>query len=172
MTGSGRLSASMDERSRHVGKRVGCAGIVSAAVVTLGLSVHHDLQITAAALGPASIRYQTATFRQEECLYHALRSEVPKGATVYVYSPKYSHTQRLAELSTLWAVPQANLATARWRLSIVPAHGHCSGLALEVCRRLGRCSFWLPALALPITCRPLAWARLSRGWSFPAPSSG
>ncbi|GEM_PF-2217597 len=125
----------MDERSRHVGKRVGCAGIVSAAVVTLGLSVHHDLQITAAALGPASIRYQTATFRQEECLYHALRSEVPKGATVYVYSPKYSHTQRLAELSTLWAVPQANLATARWRLSIVPAHGHCSGLALEVRRR-------------------------------------
>src|SRR5208283_1467887 len=76
MTGSGRSSASMDERSRHVGKRVGCAGIVSAAVVTLGLSVHHDLQITAAALGPASIRYQTATFRQEECLYHALRSEV------------------------------------------------------------------------------------------------
>ncbi len=124
----------MGERSRRIGKCIGCAAIVSAAVVTLGLSVHHDLQITGAALRPATIRHQTALFRQEECLYRAIRSEVPKGAAVYVNSPHWTHTQRLAELSTLWAVPQPSLATAQWKLSLVPARGHCFGLALEVSR--------------------------------------
>ena len=59
---------------------------------------------------------------------------MPKGAAVYVNSAKWQHTQRLAELSTLWAVPQPTLATAQWRLSIVPAHGHCDGLALKAGR--------------------------------------
>jgi hypothetical protein len=134
MTGTRRLSASMSERSRKVAKRIGCIAIASAAAVTIGLSVHHDLQITATVLRPAAVRLQTAVFRQEECLYHAIRSEVPKGATVYVNSPRWQYTQRLAELSTPWAVPQPTLATARWQLSLVPAAGHCSGLALEVRR--------------------------------------
>jgi hypothetical protein len=124
----------MDERSRRVVKRVACAGIVSAAAVTLGLSVHHDAKITAAALAPASIRQQTFLFRQEECLYQAIRRQLPKGATVYVTNPRWEYTQRLAELSTLWAVPQPSLAKAQYRLIIVPARGHCSGLALEVHR--------------------------------------
>jgi hypothetical protein len=124
----------MDERSSRVVKGIACAGIVSAAAVTLGLSVHHDAQITAAALAPASIKQQTFLFRQEECLYHAIRRELPKGATVYVTNPSWEHTQRLAELSTLWAAPQPSLATAQYRLILVPARGHCSGLALEVHR--------------------------------------
>jgi hypothetical protein len=125
----------MGEGSPQIGKRIGSAAIVAAAVVTLGLSVHHDLQFTAEVTTPQWIAGQTAALRQEECIYNATWSQVPKGAPVYVYSPDSYPTQRLAELSTLWAVPQARLATAQWRLSLVPAHGHCGGLALEV-RRL------------------------------------
>ena len=124
----------MGERSRRVGKRIGCAAIASAAAVTLGLSVHHGQQATAAALGPAMSDRQTILFRQEECLYHAIRSTVPKGATVYVDVPYWPLMQKLTELSTLWAVPQPSLATAQYRLSVVPAHGDCSGIALEVRR--------------------------------------
>jgi hypothetical protein len=125
----------MGEGSPQIGKRIVCAAIVAAGAVTLGLSVHHDLQFTAEVTTPQWIAEQTGKLRQEECIYNAIRSQVPKGAAVYVYSPDYYPTQRLAELSTLWAVPQANLANAQWRLSLVPAHGHCDGLALEV-RRL------------------------------------
>jgi hypothetical protein len=133
--------ASVPAGRRHVVKRIGCAVIVSAAAVTLGLSVHHDLQTTAEVLSPASIKDATAADRQEECIYHAIRSELPQGAAVYVNDPvvHWRNFQRLAELSTLWAVPQPSPATARWtvslvrKLSLVP--GHCSGLALEVRRR-------------------------------------
>jgi hypothetical protein len=102
--------------------------------VTLGLSVHHGLQHTATLDQPPNIAKGTAALQQEECLYRAIRSEVPKGATVYVNSAKWQYTQRLAELSTLWAVPQPTLATAQWRLSFVSARGHCAGLALKVSR--------------------------------------
>jgi hypothetical protein len=125
---------SLGGRSRQVSKRVCCAAIVVAAAVTLGLSVHHGLQHTAALDQPSNIAKDTAALQQEECLYRAIRSEVPKGATVYVNSAKWQYTQRLAELSTLWAVPQPTLATAQWRLSFVPARGHCAGLALKVSR--------------------------------------
>ena len=125
----------MGGRSRLSGKRIGCAVIVAVAAVTLGLTVHHDLQFTAKVTTQQWIGVQTADVQQEECIYNAIRSQVPKGAAVYVDSPDFASAQRLAELSTLWAVPQANLATAQWRLSLVPAHGHCGGLALEV-RRL------------------------------------
>lgn len=73
---------------------------MAAAAVTLGLSVHHDLQFTATKDRPSEIAGDTASFRQEECVYRAIRSEVPKGADVYVTSAKWQHTQRLAELST------------------------------------------------------------------------
>jgi hypothetical protein len=124
----------MSERSGQIGKRIGCVAIVAAAAVTLGLSVHHDVQFTASVTTPKWIAEQSVKLRQETCIYHAIRAQVPKGAAVYVISPDYHPTQRLSELSTLWAVPQANLADAQWRLSLVPAHGHCDGLALEVRR--------------------------------------
>jgi hypothetical protein len=117
-----------------VGKRVGCAGIVVGAAVTLGLSVHHDLQLTAMVNTPASIKYETGIFQQDECIYHAIRSEVPKGATVYGIGTNWVLTQRLAGMSTLWAVPQPSRATARWILTLVPAHGACMGVALKVRR--------------------------------------
>jgi hypothetical protein len=133
VTGVERLSSSMDERPKQI-KRIICVAIVTAAAVTLGLSVQHDLQFTSKVTVPTFIEDQKAALRQEECIYHAIRSQVPKGATVYV-DGRYATVQRVSELSTLWAVPQASLATAQWQLSLVPARGHCGGLALEV-RRL------------------------------------
>jgi hypothetical protein len=124
----------MGERRWQVGKRVGAAAIVVAAGVTLGLSVHHDVQFTANVTTSQWIATQNAAMRQEECIYNAIRAQVPKGATVYVNSADWAHAQRLYELSTLWAVPQASPATAQWTLSLVSAHGGCSGLALKVTR--------------------------------------
>jgi hypothetical protein len=129
------MSSSMGERPKQITKRIVCAAIVAAAAVTLGLSVHHDAQFTSKVTASTFIGDQTAALRQEECIYNAIRSQVPKGAPVYVDGPGWAHAQRVAELSTLWAVPQASLATAQWRLSLVPARGHCGGLVLEV-RRL------------------------------------
>jgi hypothetical protein len=123
---------------RRLGKRVACAVIAAAAGVTLGLSVHHGLQTTAALLRRGAIRSAVIADRQEECIYRAIRSELPKGAAVYINDPV--HIQRLAELSTLWAVPQASPATARWTIALVRSRGSrlpwpCYGLALKVRRR-------------------------------------
>jgi hypothetical protein len=133
--------ASVPAGRRHVVRRIGCTAIASIAALTLGLSVHHGLQTTAAVLSPASIKHATAADRQEECIYHAIRSELPRGAAVYINDPvvQWGHFQRLAELLTLWAVPQPSPGTARWTLSLVRVTslvpGDCSGLALETRRR-------------------------------------
>jgi hypothetical protein len=125
----------------QVARRIGCAVIVSAAGVALGFSVHHGLQTTTAFLRPGSIRQAVVADRREDCIYRAIRSELPRGAAVYVNDPV--HVQRLTELSTLWAVPQVSPATARWTISLVPssslgpgsdAQSRCYGLALEVRR--------------------------------------
>jgi hypothetical protein len=122
-------------------RRIGCAVIVSAAGVALGFSVHHGLQTTTAFLRPGSIRSAVVADRREDCIYRAIRAELPRGAAVYINDPV--HVQRLAELSTLWAVPQVSPATARWTISLVPsssldpgsdARSRCYGLALEVRR--------------------------------------
>jgi hypothetical protein len=138
---SGRVRDDYGRRMAEIVKRIGCAVIASAAAVTLGLSVHHDVQATAAVLSPASVRHATTADRQEECIYHAIRSGLPRGAAVYINDPvvQWGNFQRLAELSTLWAVPQPSPATARWTLSLVRrtslAPGYCSGLALQIRRR-------------------------------------
>jgi hypothetical protein len=125
----------------HVGRRIGCAVIAAAAGVTLGFSVHHGLQTTTAFIRPRAVRRAVIADRQEECIYRGIRSELPKGATVYINDPV--HVQRLAELSTLWAVPQARRAAARWTIALVPSSSlgsgspvrwRCYGLALEVGR--------------------------------------
>ena len=119
---------------RQVGTRIGCALIVAAAAVMLGLSVRHGLAVNAGELSPGAVKAWTRFDRQEECIYHAIRSELPKGAAVYIDDPVVYDAQRLAELSTLWAVPQPRPAAARWTLSLVPGQA-CSGLSLEVRRR-------------------------------------
>jgi hypothetical protein len=133
--------SSVSAARRHLGRRIGCALIVTAVGVTLGLSAHHGLQTTTALLRPRAIRLSVVADRQEECLYRAIRSDLPKGAAVYINDQV--HIQRLAELSTLWAVPQPTRATARWTIALVPGSPHgpgshlrsrCYGLALEVRR--------------------------------------
>jgi len=125
----------------HARRRIGCAVIAAAAGVTLGLSIHHGLQTTTALLRPQAIRSAVVADRREQCIYRAIRQDLPKGAAVYINDPV--HVQRLAELSTLWAVPQVSPATARWTISLVPssslgpgsdARSRCYGLALEVRR--------------------------------------
>jgi hypothetical protein len=107
-------------------KRLACAVIAAGAGLTIGLSAHHDQQTTAAALNPASIAVAVSTKQTEACLYHAIRTELPRGATIYVGSPDVAHFQRLVELSTLWAVPVPTLATAQWQVWIAP---YTTGLA-------------------------------------------
>jgi hypothetical protein len=126
---------------RHAGRSIGSALIVGVAGVTLLLCVHHGLQTTTALLRPRAVRLAVVADRQEECIYRGIRSELPKGAAVYINDPV--HVQRLAELSTLWAVPQVSRATARWTIALVSSAPHtpgsrlrwrCDGLALEVRR--------------------------------------
>lgn len=124
----------MRERAKRIGKRVGCAGIVVAAVVTLGVHVRHDLQFTAKFVTPGEISYEASCTNWEDYIYQAIRSQVPEGAPVYVQGPGHTLTIRLAELATPWLVPQATPATASWKLTLVPAHRRCVGLSLEAQR--------------------------------------
>jgi hypothetical protein len=120
---------------REIAKRIAGAIIAVGAGVTIGLSVHHDEQTTAAALSPASIQ-QAATVRQTEtCLYQAIRTELPRGAEIYIGNPDVAHFQRLAELTTLWAVPVPTPATAQWQVWLAPyttGQGDCLGVQLMV----------------------------------------
>ena len=125
----------MSVRSQGVGKLVGCAAIAVAAAVTLGLSAHHDVQFTASATTPKAMAANQALMQREECVYNAIRSELPRGATVYTSGQHWQYTQRLDELSTLWAVPEVNRADAQYSLTIVNAPGHCDGQKVQV-RRL------------------------------------
>lgn len=124
----------MSVGSGRVSKLVGCAAIAVAAVVTLGLSVHHDMRFTASVTTPKSMAANHAAMQGEECIYNAIRSDVPKGATVYTGGQRWPYMQRLDELSTLWAVPQANQADAQYWLTLVKGHGPCDGLTLKVRR--------------------------------------
>jgi hypothetical protein len=99
-------------------KRAACAAIACGAAVPLALGAHSDVQLTKQYTSPAWTNEFTQTYQSEECLYHAIRSAVPKGAPVYVSTPSSAHTQLLAELSTLWAVPQVDVARADWALDI------------------------------------------------------
>lgn len=126
----------MVERSQRNRKRIGCAGMAAAAALTVGLSVHHEIQLTAGLLAPGQVALQTGLYRQQQCIYQAVRDDVPKGAAVYITSPPLAvPTERLSEVSTLWAVLEAKPAAARWRLSLVPAPGHCGGSEVEAHRR-------------------------------------
>lgn len=139
----------MSGRSMQVGKRMVSAAIVAAAALGLGLIVHHDVQFTSSVRTAKYAAHVNAQLQQEECVYQAIRLNVPKGATVYTTVPRFQPTQRLAELSTLWAVPVANIADAQYQLTFVaphgrvvpfplttaapdPAKGQCSGLTLKV----------------------------------------
>jgi hypothetical protein len=112
-------------------KLVCCALIASVAAGTIGLAVHHDVETTSAVLKPSSLALAIHLNTQELCFYHLIRKELPKGATIYVGNTAPAQIQRLAELSTLWTVPQQTAATAEWEIFLYHASG-CSGLGLIV----------------------------------------
>ncbi len=124
----------MDGRSKRAGRRVAGAVIAGTAIVTLGVGVHNEAQVIEMFAQPQAMSKQTNDIRQEECLFRAIRSQVPEGAHVYVSGEDWHYMQRLAELSTPWAVPEANPASARYKLAMIPARGHCYGFALKVSR--------------------------------------
>jgi hypothetical protein len=114
------------------GGRLGCALVAAIAVVTLGLGIHQDLQVNASLLTPAAVNATAGADRQEMCLFHALRHELPKGAAFYDSARDVGDYQRLAELATLWAVPERSPGAAQWRVAIVP--GRCARIGLKVWR--------------------------------------
>jgi hypothetical protein len=118
----------------RAGKLLGCAAICAISASALGLGVNQGLQDTAAYVGKNSIRSAEANDRQEQCIYDAIRSRLPKGAPIYV--PDYAHGNqvRVNDLATLWAVPQPGITTAKWVVSLVYGQG-CEGLRLVVRRR-------------------------------------
>jgi hypothetical protein len=118
-----------------VAKGVACVAIAAVAVITLWGQVHQDRQITAQVLRPASVHQGVTDNDRWQCIYRAIRAAVPEGSTVDVNFPEnLVYFQRMAELSTDWAVPQRTVGGAQWRLLIYRTHGYCSGLAVAVQR--------------------------------------
>jgi hypothetical protein len=113
-------------------RRLGCVFIAAVAAVTLGLGIHQDLQLNASLLTPAAVNASASADRQDMCLFLALRHELPKGAAFYDAGANGADYQHLAELATLWAVPEQSPGAARWRVAIVP--GHCASIGLRVWR--------------------------------------
>jgi hypothetical protein len=121
--------------------------------VGLGLSVHHDVQFTGSVTTAKFIAGANAQLRQGQCVFDAIRLEVPEGATVYVTPTLSEPVDHLVEWSTPWAVPELGIAGSQYQLTLVPppgrrlfpfpltraapdpAKGQCEGLTLEV-RRL------------------------------------
>jgi len=124
-------AASGGPAAPRAGKLLGCAAVCCISAAALGLSIHHGLQDTAAYLGKRSVDLAAANDRQEECIYRAIRSKLPRGAPIYV--PDYAHGKevRANDLATLWAVPQPAPATARWIVSLVRGR-ECGRLRLKV----------------------------------------
>jgi hypothetical protein len=108
-------------------------GIICTAAVVLGLSIHRGLGITAAESSRVSVSSWTTSIDQEECIYHAIRAELPKGTAVFIEEHLPYFAQMLTELATPWAVPQARSATANWVMSLTPGR-ECSGESLVVRR--------------------------------------
>lgn len=119
-------------RRRKIGKRVLCAVILCGAAVPVGVRVGDDVQATDSLVAPAWIQSVAHADRQDLCIYNLIRREVPRGAPIYVNSSDVAYSQRLAELSTLWAIPQRTQATAKYLVFIYP--GDCYGVSVGVQR--------------------------------------
>lgn len=97
---------------------VACAAIAGIGGAAFGFCVNHLVRLSDKIQSPAARALDFAAYGQEVCFFHAIRSDVPRGAAVYVESPSQAHAQRLAEYSTGWAVPKQFRADAQWVLTI------------------------------------------------------
>jgi hypothetical protein len=119
-------------------KVVACAAIAGIGGAAFGLYVNHLVVVSDKIRSPAARALDFATYRQEVCLFRAIRKDVPRGAAVYVESPSQAHTQRLAEYSTGWAVPKQYRAEAQFVLTIkylgkYPPPRHRRGVTYTQC---------------------------------------
>jgi hypothetical protein len=103
-------------------KLAACAAIVCIGGTVLGLGVSHLLRFDGKFLAGSVAARAERSYRQELCLFQGIRRDVPRGAGVYLAGNSVAHTQRLAELSTLWAVPKENRRAAQWALTITKLH--------------------------------------------------
>lgn len=103
---------------------------VGAAVSLVVVSVH-SVDTTRGLRSAAVVSGWTELADQTACLRTAVRQAVPRGASVWIGSPTTVDSQRLAEVSTLWAVPTLDRADARWSLRLVQSRVGCEGLRLE-----------------------------------------
>jgi hypothetical protein len=125
---------SVTPAASRAGKLAGCVAICAIALSALGLGVHHDLQETAAFLSKPSVKSAEANTRLEECVYRSIRSRLPRGAKFYVPYYWWGDEVRVYDLATLWAVPQPEITTAKWAVSLVRGK-ECEGRSLKVRRR-------------------------------------
>jgi hypothetical protein len=118
----------------RTGKLLGCIAVCCISASALGLAAHHGLQESATYVDRHSVALAAANDRQEECIYRAIRSKLPKGAAIYVPNYAYGNEVRVNDLATLWAAPQPTVTTAHWVVSLVRGR-ECGGLRLKVRRR-------------------------------------
>ena len=104
-------------------KVVACAAIAAIGGPVLGLRIAHLVQFDNAALARAAVERTQNSYRQELCLFRAIRKEVPRGAGVYLAGNNEAYFQRLAELSTLWVTPEEDQRAAQWTLTITKVTG-------------------------------------------------
>ena len=103
------------------------------AATVLGAAVVRGFATTSAETRSHDIAVWRSFADQEECIYHSIRASVPKGAKVFVVGASRPQVQMLAELSTGWAVPQAQVRSAEWTIGVV-AGQLCGGLELRAQR--------------------------------------
>jgi hypothetical protein len=99
-------------------KRSACAVLACAAAGALAASVRSETDQARLYTSPGWASEFSRAYQLEECLFRSIRSSVPEGATVYVPTLEVAHAQRLAELSTLWAVPTGKAVRAAWNLNL------------------------------------------------------
>lgn len=123
------------QRSDKRGFVMQAARVVIAAVCLGALCVvaFHGLNVTVTESTGYSVRSWEFADAQQECLYHEIRSQLPRSSSVFILGNDTFNVQRLIELSTPWVVLQVSPATANWIMSIVTG-STCSGMSLKVQR--------------------------------------
>jgi hypothetical protein len=113
--------------------RLASALVIITAIATFALSTHNEVQLTAGILNAQAVRAANQFEALTECVYLAIRAEVPRGASIYVDSANRFTYQQIVETSTLWATPRIRLARAQYEVNLDKTPGgRCDGRALAV----------------------------------------